>query len=70
MLRKGESLKNCNCAYGFLCDFNAKPTNGYCRGFLGMRIKKGHFEKTKLDGIAFFAVVAFPCGTKGTDSCN
>jgi hypothetical protein len=57
---EGEWLKNCSCAYGCPCDFNAKPTQGWCKGFLGMRITKGHFEGTKLDGITFFAVVEFP----------
>jgi hypothetical protein len=57
---EGEWLKNCNCAYGCPCDFNAKPTQGNCKGFLGMRITKGHFESTSLDGLSFFAVVSFP----------
>ena len=57
---EGEWLKNCNCAYGCPCDFNARPTQGYCKGFLGMRITKGHFEGTNLDGLSFFAVVSFP----------
>jgi hypothetical protein len=53
-------MKNCNCAFGCPCDFNAKPTNGHCEGLLGMRITKGHFEDVKLDGLSFFAVVRFP----------
>jgi hypothetical protein len=57
---EGEWLKNCTCAYGCPCDFNAKPTNGSCKGFLGMRITTGHFENTRLDGLLFFAVVSFP----------
>jgi hypothetical protein len=57
---EGEWLKNCNCAYGCPCDFNAKPTQGYCKGFLGMRITTGYFESTRLDGLSFFAVVSFP----------
>ena len=57
---EGEWLKNCNCAYGCPCDFNARPTQGFCKGFLGMRITKGHFEDTILDGLSFFAVVSFP----------
>lgn len=57
---EGEWLKNCSCAYGCPCDFNAKPTQGHCKGFLGMRITKGHFESTSLDGLSFFAVVHFP----------
>lgn len=57
---EGEWLKNCTCAYGCPCDFNAPPTNGTCEGFLGMRIVKGHFEDTKLDGLSFFVTVHFP----------
>ena len=50
---EGEWIKNCNCAFGCPCDFNALPTEGYCKGLVGMRITKGHFEKTKLDGMVF-----------------
>jgi hypothetical protein len=57
---EGEWLKNCSCAYGCPCDFNARPTRGSCEGFLGMRITKGHFDSTRLDGLSFFAVVSFP----------
>jgi len=57
---EGEWLKNCTCAFGCPCDFNANPTNGDCKGLLGMRITKGHFKNTRLDGLTFFAVVSFP----------
>jgi hypothetical protein len=57
---EGEWLKNCICAYGCPCDFNARPTQGHCDGFLGMRITKGHFEKVSLDGLSFFVTVHFP----------
>lgn len=57
---EGEWLKNCTCAYGCPCDFNARPTNGSCEGFLGMRITRGHFEKVRLDGLTFFVTVHFP----------
>jgi hypothetical protein len=57
---EGEWIKNCNCAFGCPCDFNALPTEGYCKGLVGMRITKGHFEKTKLDGLVFAATVDFP----------
>jgi hypothetical protein len=57
---EGEWLKNCTCAYGCPCDFNAPPTQGHCMGFLGMRITQGHFEDVRLDGLSFFAVVSFP----------
>jgi hypothetical protein len=57
---EGEWLKNCNCAFGCPCDFNAKPTHGECKGFLGMRIAKGHFNGARLDGLSFFVTVQFP----------
>ena len=57
---EGEWIKNCSCAFGCPCDFNAPPTQGYCKGLLGMRITRGHFQETKLDGISFFVVVSFP----------
>jgi hypothetical protein len=56
----GEWIKNCNCAFGCPCDFNAPPTHGDCKGLLGMRITRGHFNDTRLDGLSFFVVVSFP----------
>ena len=40
---KGDWIKNCNCAFGCPCDFNARPTNGNCTGLVGMQITDGHF---------------------------
>lgn len=57
---QGDWIKNCNCAFGCPCDFNAVPTHGNCEGLLGMRINRGHFADVKLDGISFFVVVSFP----------
>lgn len=57
---EGEWIKNCNCAFGCPCDFNARPTHEVCKGLVGMKITKGHFEGTKLDGLTFAATVDFP----------
>jgi len=57
---KGEWIKNCNCAYGCPCDFNAPPTNGDCIGVAGMHITEGHFGDVRLDGLSFLALVHFP----------
>lgn len=57
---KGEWVKNCNCAFGCPCDFNARPTHGVCKGLLGMHILEGHFGDTSLDGLNFFVIVDFP----------
>jgi hypothetical protein len=57
---EGEWIKNCNCAFGCPCDFNARPTHGNCKGLVGMRVTKGHFEGTNLDGLMFAVTVDFP----------
>ncbi|HJT61163.1 MAG TPA: DUF1326 domain-containing protein [Burkholderiales bacterium] len=57
---EGEWLKNCSCAYGCPCDFNAPPTKGWCKGLVAMHITKGHYEKVKLDGVKFAVTVDFP----------
>ncbi|MBR0840573.1 DUF1326 domain-containing protein [Bradyrhizobium liaoningense] len=57
---EGEWIKNCTCAFGCPCDFNAPPTRGYCKGLAGMRIAKGHFGGTRLDGLCFAVTVDFP----------
>lgn len=57
---KGEWVKNCNCAFGCPCDFNARPTRGHCEGVVAMNIAKGHFDDTPLDGLKFAVTVHFP----------
>jgi hypothetical protein len=57
---EGEWIKNCNCAFGCPCDFNARPTNGNCQGLAGMRISSGHFNDVDLTGLSFFVTVSFP----------
>lgn len=57
---EGEWLKNCSCAYGCPCDFNAPPTKGWCKGLVAMNVTKGHYEKVQLDGVKFAVTVAFP----------
>jgi len=56
----GEWVKNCNCAFGCPCDFNARPTNGDCKGLVGMHITQGHFGDVRLDGLNFAVTVDFP----------
>lgn len=57
---EGEWLKNCNCAFGCPCDFNARPTHGNCDGLMAMHIVKGHFGDTSLDDLTFAVTVRFP----------
>jgi hypothetical protein len=57
---KGEWLKSCSCDYGCPCDFNARPTQGWCKGLLGLHVTEGHFGRVTLDGLKFFVTVDFP----------
>lgn len=57
---RGEWVKSCTCAFGCPCDFNAPPTKGECRGFLGMHVTEGHFGSTRLDNVSVFVTVHFP----------
>jgi hypothetical protein len=57
---KGEWIKNCNCAFGCPCDFNAPPTQGNCQGVVGMNILEGHYGDVRLDGLRFLVLVDFP----------
>lgn len=57
---KGRWVKNCNCAYGCPCDFNARPTHGHCEGMVGMHIDEGHFGDVDLSGLRWAAVYHWP----------
>jgi hypothetical protein len=57
---QGIQVSNCNCNVGCPCQFNALPSNGNCRAYMFGRIDKGHFGKTKLDGLHFGGLFAWP----------
>ena len=57
---EGPEYVNCNCAWGCPCQFNALPTDGTCRGIGAMRIERGHFGTTRLDGLAWVGTYYWP----------
>lgn len=57
---KGDWIKNCNCAFGCPCDFNARPTYGDCKAIVGMHIEQGRFGDVSLDDLKFVGVFSFP----------
>lgn len=57
---EGLNLNVCNCDYSCPCQFNARPTHGHCRAAAVIRIDRGHFGKTSLDGVKFAALLAWP----------
>lgn len=48
---RGNWIKNCNCAPGCPCDFNAAPTHHHCEGMAGMEIADGQYGDVSLTGI-------------------
>jgi hypothetical protein len=57
---KGVEVGTCSCAYGCPCQFDALPTHGDCRGFMGARIDVGHFGDVPLSGLRFVGLFAWP----------
>jgi len=57
---KGVQISNCNCNVGCPCQFNALPSHGNCRAYMFGQIDQGTFGKTKLDGLRFGGLFAWP----------
>ena len=57
---EGEWFKNCNCDPGCPCDFNQRPTKGFCEGMAAMRITKGQFGNVDLAGVKWGGIVRWP----------
>lgn len=57
---QGVQISNCNCNVGCPCQFNALPSHGDCRAYMFGQIDTGHFGKTRLDGLRFGGLFAWP----------
>lgn len=57
---EADYLQACSCDYGCPCEFEATPTQGFCEGSGAYRIRKGHYGRTKLDGLGFGFIVRTP----------
>jgi hypothetical protein len=54
-------LDACNCDWGCPCQFNAKPTHGFCEGVSGIHIIDGTYNKdVKLDGLNIALIGSWP----------
>jgi hypothetical protein len=56
----GTVLIACNCDYGCPCNFNARPTQGYCEGQWTWSVASGTVDDVTLDGLAFTICVKWP----------
>jgi hypothetical protein len=50
---RAELIAACSCDWGCPCNFNARPTHGYCEGAYGARITSGACGDTTLDGVTY-----------------
>jgi len=48
---EGVKFGNCSCDHACPCQFESRPTHGYCHGVEIIRIDRGHFGEVKLDGL-------------------
>ncbi len=56
----GDYVLACNCEYGCPCNFNARPTMGFCEGVIGFQVDDGAYGDVRLDGQKVFLAVKWP----------
>ena len=56
----GDYVLACNCDYGCPCNFNARPTMGFCQGAIGFQVADGAYGDVRLDGQRAFVAVKWP----------
>lgn len=57
---RAEVIAACNCDWGCPCNFNARPSYGFCAGGYGFRIITGMCGETSLDGVKFATMAKWP----------
>lgn len=56
----GTVLISCNCDWGCPCNFQARPTPGFCQGGWCWTIDKGHIDDVRLDGLSVSLYAKWP----------
>ena len=56
----GTVLISCNCDWGCPCNFNARPTKGFCQGGWAWDIDKGRVDGVAVDGLAVSLYARWP----------
>jgi hypothetical protein len=57
---RGTYVLGCNCDYGCPCNFNARPTAGFCQGCIGFQVENGAYGEVHLDGQKLFVAAKWP----------
>jgi hypothetical protein len=50
---EADLIASCNCDWGCPCNFNARPTNGFCTGVYAASINTGICGDVKLEGLRY-----------------
>ncbi len=50
---QAELIAACNCDWGCPCNFNARPTNGFCTGVYAANLSNGNCGDVNLGGMKF-----------------
>ena len=50
---RGWLVGECNCDWGCPCNFDARPTHGFCDGMYSVLVREGRFGDVELDGVRF-----------------
>jgi hypothetical protein len=53
-------VASCNCDWGCPCNFNQKPTQGFCNGVYAGKITTGKCGPTSLEGVSFVWATKWP----------
>lgn len=56
----GTLLIACNCDFGCPCNFNARPSRGYCEGGWLWHVERGSVGDVSLDGLSWTVTAAWP----------
>ena len=57
---EGDVLIACNCDFGCPCNFNARPSRGFCEGGWIWLIETGRVDDVALDGLAIALFAKWP----------
>jgi hypothetical protein len=57
---KADYVETCNCDFGCPCNFDAFPTNGFCRALVLYHIREGNYGDVKLDGVDVVGAYSWP----------
>lgn len=56
----GDYILACNCDFGCPCNFNARPSAGYCQGSIGFLVADGAYGDVRLEGQKAVVTVKWP----------